>query len=114
MLRFILALALAGCSMAPEKVETALRPGEVRSAQGAKDVLAIGKSTKAEVRAALGEATVVDFESGYEVWTYRERPGEKAEAAPGELVLLFDPSGILTKTRSRERPADPGRAPRSS
>lgn len=29
--------------------------------------LDIGKSTKADVRAALGEAVVVDFASGYEV-----------------------------------------------
>ena len=49
----------------------------------------IGKSTKAEVRAALGEAVVVDFASGYEVWVYREP----------ERVLLFEPSGILSKTR---------------
>ena len=104
MSRFILALAcaaLTGCSLAPRKAESPLRPGEVRSAQAAKDALAIGKSTKTEVRAALGEATVIDFESGYEVWLYRERPAEKAAPAPGELVLLFDPSGRLIKTRLR-------------
>ncbi len=69
--------------------------------QAAKEALAIGKSTKAEVRAALGEATVIDFESGYEVWLYRERPAEKATPARGELVLLFEPSGRLTRTRLR-------------
>jgi hypothetical protein len=53
------------------------------------------------VRAALGEATVVDFESGYEVWVYRERRREKATAPSAELVLLFAPSGILSKTRVR-------------
>jgi len=46
------------------------------------------------VRKALGEAVVVDFNTGYEVWIYRERPSK-------ELVLLFDPSGTLTKTRIR-------------
>jgi hypothetical protein len=104
MSRFIFALAcasLTGCALAPRKAEPPLRPGEVRSAHAAKEALAIGKSTKADVRAALGEATVIDFESGYEVWLYRERPVEKATPAPGELVLLFEPSGILTKTRLR-------------
>jgi len=60
--------------------------------------LSIGRSTKSDVRAALGEATVVDFASGYEVWVYRQRAQEKPAA---ELVLLFEPSGILTKTRVR-------------
>jgi hypothetical protein len=103
MSRFILALAcasLTGCALAPRKAQAPLRPGEVRSVQAAEDALALGKSTKAEVRAALGEATVIDFESGYEVWLYRERPAEKA-TPPGELVLLFEPSGRLTRTRLR-------------
>ena len=61
------------------------------------NALAIGKSTKADVRAALGDAVVVDFASGYEVWVYRGK-----FSPPGaELVLLFEPSGILTKTRVR-------------
>ena len=55
--------------------------------------LSVGRSTKADVRAALGEGTVVNFDSGYEVWVYRQ-PRE-------ELVLLFEPSGILSKTRVR-------------
>ena len=33
--------------------------------------LAVGQSTKSEVRAALGEGTEVSFDSGYEVWVYR-------------------------------------------
>jgi len=48
------------------------------------------------VRAALGEGTVVAFPSGYDVWVYREHP-----PSSGELVLLFEPSGILSKTRVR-------------
>jgi len=53
--------------------------------------LTIGESTKADALALLGEGVVVDFPSGYEVWVYREP----------EVVLLFEPSGILTKTRVR-------------
>jgi hypothetical protein len=94
---------LGGCALveprAPE--EAPLGPGEIRSAQAASDVLAIGKSTKADVRAAFGEAVVIDFDSGYEVWVYRERLREKATPPRTEFVLLFSPSGILAKTRIR-------------
>jgi hypothetical protein len=65
------------------------------------DRLLVGKSTKAEVRAALGDATVVDFDSGYEVWVYREARKERRT----EFVLLFAPSGILIKKREKELPA---------
>jgi len=95
--RLILAacLLLAGCTLLePKKTkeETRLGPAEIRSAQTATETIAVGKSTKADVRAALGEAVVVDFDTGYAVWVYRERPSK-------ELVLLFDPSGTLKKTR---------------
>ena len=52
--------------------------------------------TKAEVKAKFGNAAVVDFPSGYEVWVYREKP-----PAAAELVLLFDAAGVLAKTRVR-------------
>ena len=94
---------LAGCALlGPQpraSKETPLRPGEILSAQSAKDALAVGKSTKAEVRAALGNATVIDFASGYEVWVYRERLLEKPPSPRQELVLLFAPSGVLAKLR---------------
>lgn len=55
--------------------------------------LVVGKSTRADALAVLGRGVVVDFASGYEVWVYRE-------AQPGaEVVLLFDPAGVLAKTR---------------
>ena len=95
---------LSGCAFVqppPKPAEPPLGPGEIRSAHAAEYALDIGKSTKADARAALGEAVVVDFESGYEVWVYRERPPEKEPAAKAELVLLFAPSGILAKTRVR-------------
>jgi hypothetical protein len=61
----------------------------------------LGITTKSDVRAGLGEATVVDFTSGYEVWVYRQRATEKPPAPGAELVLLFEPSGLLSKTRVR-------------
>jgi outer membrane protein assembly factor BamE (lipoprotein component of BamABCDE complex) len=81
--------------------------GEIKSAQAAKDAITVGKSTKADVLAALGKPVVVNFESGFEVWVYRENPEQKPPpaktAAPArtELVLLFAPSGVVTKTRIR-------------
>jgi outer membrane protein assembly factor BamE (lipoprotein component of BamABCDE complex) len=111
MTRTVLAFAacacLAACALVQPPRKTAqdapLRPGEVLSAQAAKDAVAIGKSTKADVRAALGQAVRIDFDSGYEVWVYRERLKDKAPPPATELVLLFAPSGVLTKMRLSER-----------
>ncbi|WP_156955370.1 hypothetical protein [Polaromonas glacialis] len=68
--------------------------------QTASEAVAIGTSSKQEVMAALGPATVVRFDSGYEVWVYRKNP-LRSEAANAEFVILFAPSGIVKKTRIR-------------
>jgi hypothetical protein len=88
-MRFIVAFVLlAGCATPPPP-EPAAGPtlGEIAA------WFTVGRSTKSDVRAALGEGTVLDFESGYEVWVYRQ-PAH-------ELVLLFEPSGTLSNTRVR-------------
>jgi hypothetical protein len=106
-MRAILAACVffGGCALVqprPPAPEAApLGPGEILSAQAASDALVIGKSSKADVRAAFGEAVVIDFDSGYEVWVYKERLREKAPPPRAEFVLLFSPSGILAKTRIR-------------
>ena len=88
-MRFILAFVLlAGCATPPPP-----KPAAGPSLTEMLSSLTTGYSTKSDVRAALGEGTVVSFDSGYEVWVYRQ-PAE-------ELVLLFEPSGILSKTRVR-------------
>jgi outer membrane protein assembly factor BamE (lipoprotein component of BamABCDE complex) len=89
---------LVSCSTTTLEKAVPLGPAEVRSAKAAADAITVGRSTKADVRAALGQAVVVDFATGYEVWVYRERPRDKAAS---ELVLLFDPAGVVTKTRVR-------------
>ena len=63
-----------------------------------------GLGTKADVRAVLGDGAVVRFDSDFEVWAYsfglqRQRLGRT------ELVLLFDPSGALAKSRLRPAPS---------
>jgi hypothetical protein len=83
------------------------------------DAVVIGRSTKADVIAALGESLVIRFDNGYEVWVYHladdttagqkrlrtrsgaddTRPGESAE-----YVILFQPSGVVAKTRMRPSP----------
>ena len=99
---FVVLTGCAALSPAPSSRESKpLGPAEIRSARAAAGTIAVGKSTKGDVRAALGEAVVIDFESGYEVWVYRERLPEKAKPPATELVLLFEPTGILAKTRIR-------------
>ncbi len=104
---FAACLVLAGCASplnepdARNAMPEFSTPG--MSLQGAKDAIVAGKSTKADVAAALGNGTVVKFDSGYEVWVYRAKAYKPAVDAPGtnELIVLFSPSGIVKKTRIR-------------
>ena len=49
--------------------------------------------TKAEARGALGEAKVLRFDSGYEVWAY--------EWSASDFIVLFAPDGRAAKSRLR-------------
>ena len=80
------------------------------SIQPANAAISIGTSTQAEVLSALGPATVVGFDSGYEVWVYRGKSPHttsstagnspsNAATKPAELVILFAPSGVVKKAR---------------
>ena len=73
------------------------------SAPNARDAISIGKSTKADVIAALGKTTVINFDSGYEVWVYQLTGGATAINRT-EFVILFAPSGVVAKTRIRPPP----------
>jgi hypothetical protein len=79
---------------------------------GVKSLLAPGEKTEAGVRDALGQGTVIRFESGYETWHYVWREGlskgwddvpfiglvtSRSKRPTKELVLLFDPSGTLRR-----------------
>ena len=70
------------------------------SVQQADAMLAIGQSTKSDVLAALGSATVIRFDSGQEVWLYRGKL-LRLPATGAEFVILFAPSGVVQKTRTR-------------
>jgi hypothetical protein len=107
-------VCVAGCA-APQPP-----PITTISTQDARDAIIIGKSTKPDVIAVLGKATAVSFDSGFEVWVYRfaggtpARPGqgglfgsagpEGRTPAKTEFVLLFAPSGVVTKARIRAAP----------
>lgn len=75
--------------------------GQSLAPQAAMDMIAIGKSTKANVSSALGAAIVIPFDSGYEVWVYRWAGADRTTRAATELVVLFEPSGLATKVRVR-------------
>jgi hypothetical protein len=96
---------MAGCAgpsgfTGPEDPANALR-SEISWAQGARDAVVIGKSTKGDVVAALGQATVVRFDNGFEVWIYQRNRSEHATRTQAELVILFAPSGLVQKARVR-------------
>ena len=58
-----------------------------------------GVATSAGMAASFGPARVQRFANGYQVWQYRlDRKGLR----PAELVLLFDPAGVLRKLRLHE------------
>jgi hypothetical protein len=121
-----LAGGIAGCASPPAVPASAVveRPRmNIIAAGQVKDAVAIGRSTRADVVAALGEALVIRFDTGYEVWVYRLAKDARAQgatarrAAPpvpdgakpdtdAEFVILFAPSGLVAKTRIR--PAPPG------
>ena len=98
----LICLGLAGCAdlstVSNAQASAPAFRNPAMSIESANAAIAIGTSTRAEVLAALGPGTVVTFDSGFEVWVYRDRPSGAA-TRPAELVLLFAPSGIVKKTR---------------
>jgi len=94
---------VAGCATTdgeqPSLTRATTVPAEARAA------VTIGRSTKAEILAALGKTAAIVFESGYEVWVYRLRDAVDSQVATAEFVLLFDPAGVLAKTRIRPSPS---------
>ena len=80
--------------------------GESLSPQSAMGLIAVGRSRKAEVASTLGPAIVIPFDSGYEPWVYRWPGADRKPRSATELVVLFDPAGLVKKVRTR-----PGYAP---
>jgi outer membrane protein assembly factor BamE (lipoprotein component of BamABCDE complex) len=94
----LLVSSIAGC--ASPSGPAPLGPGEVPSAADARAMLANGRLTKADVRGLLGDPqAAIPFDSGYEVWVYRQQLRDEQEPPRTELVLLFSPKDVLAKTR---------------
>jgi hypothetical protein len=103
-----LCVACAGTPEVPAQGPgTAQTPtGQRLSPQSAMDLIAVGKNRKVEVASALGPAIVIPFDSGYEAWVYRWPGADRTTRSATELVVLFDPAGLVKKVRTR-----PGYAP---
>ncbi len=102
---------VAGCAGPFNTTTTAI------AAAPSSDTIAIGKSTKADVLATLGSTKSISFDSGYEVWVYKVPVQANYSAGMRELmehallgrgvlgnaeyVVLFDPAGVVAKTRIR-------------
>lgn len=109
------AASVCGCAALSSGPPVAARPSPLTTlvtAERATQAVVTGRSTTADVAAALGGTLAIRFHSGFEVWVYRlvgDVPAGasqplRAPAARGgsaELVILFTPSGIVAKTRIR-------------
>ena len=58
----------------------------------------------AQMRAALGPATTVRFDSGYQVWRYQYPKAKPEDGKPAyaEFIVLFGPDGLARKARLSE------------
>jgi hypothetical protein len=109
--------SVCACAALPAGAPTATNEASPRKATAA-DVANAGESlrggTRGDVIAALGQPTVVRFDSGYEVWVYRFlEPAPRKQASGGaapaaqrddslsELVMLLTPSGTVARVRVR-------------
>jgi hypothetical protein len=89
-------LALAGCATSPPAP-----PGTVVPAERLAQAVQPGVTTKAMLLAQLGPTSSIRFDSGVEVWRYLT-PGPAGPV--GEFVVVIDPQGVVSKTRSAPAP----------
>ena len=104
-------LCAAGCSTVGNG-----RLVQLDAAQ-AQALLVPGRTTQADVRQALGDGAVIRFQSGLETWHYEYREGiakgwddvpyinlivARLDRPTKELVILFDPKGVLKRWSLQE------------
>ena len=87
------ALLLTGCA-----TQNAAPPGAQIAAERLQQTVIAGQTTKAQLLAAFGPTKHVRFDSGYEAWVYQSPAGGGQFA---EFVVLIDPAGVVSKTRTR-------------
>ena len=109
-------LAFAGCETVGNGRLLQL---DIPSAQA---LLVPGVTTRDDVARALGQGEAIQFESGWQTWHYLHREGLAAgwDAVPyvnlfttrmkrptRELVILFDPQGVVRRwSLDEQRPSD--------
>lgn len=95
---------VAGCAAGPGLLSTPETAPRFRDPQlsvnEAAQWLVPGRTTREEVLQRLGPGEALRFDSGYEVRVWRVR-GARDERATPELVVLFDPAGLVRKVRAR-------------
>ena len=98
-------LAVAMCTASEYNVNRAPDNGAIYQN------IQVGKTTRLDLDAALGSATVVSFDPGYEVWVYKNQlkgPGvtllifKKKKKGTREVAVMFDQAGIVRKFRIHE------------
>ena len=107
-LALVFGALLAGCAgpgATTSQQESPAAAGAIKargiSVQQAQAAIAIDRSTKADVLAALGKPITVPFDSGYEIWVYRWKGTQPTTRGDTELVVLFDRAGLAKKMRVR-------------
>lgn len=123
LLRWSIIIAVALINTACVNLPQPMAKAEVRSitkiaSKEMLELMQVGKSTKQEVFEKFGVTRSVKFDSGYEVWAYQIKQDgainiswvqriEKLGSDKGvlgnlEVVLLFDPAGVLSKKRVKD------------
>lgn len=106
---WLCAAALTGCASTGNGALKTLT--QERAAQ----MIVVGKSSKADMAAAFGAASITPFANGYEVWLYQLGYSNVVDAVPyvnlvlhsadnpKELSILFDRTGLVKKFRLMDR-----------
>lgn len=97
-------LSVAMCTASEYTVNRAPANGAIYQ------TITVGKTTRLDLDAALGSATVVSFDPGYEVWVYKNQlqaPASRFLPLAGqngtrEVAVMFDRAGIVRKFRIHE------------
>jgi len=89
---FATALLLSACAVSPPAPPGTVVP-DAKASQ-----IQPGVTTKADLLSMLGPTTSIRFDSGVEVWRYL-LPGPGGQAPFGEVVIVLDPRGVVSKTR---------------
>lgn len=113
----VVAAALSGCASSGNGTLAVLTP------QRAAHTIIPGKSNKADILAAFGNASITQFSSGRELWLYQLGVSKVVDSLPylnlllnsadnkKELSILFDPSGVVKKYQLMDLQADLQTAP---